>query len=95
MKFGDKEISYFKIFKYVWRRFFEYLKNFNDWRCICCRRGEINFPWEPIVKVIAPIGEAQIIETALLNMINHQSLIATVACRIKLSAGDDSNGVWD
>ena len=39
------------------------------------------FPREPLVKVIAPIMEAQLIETALLTIINHQSLIATKAAR--------------
>jgi nicotinate phosphoribosyltransferase len=41
---------------------------------------------EPIVKVIAPIIEAQLIETALLNLINHQSLIATKASRVVYAA---------
>lgn len=48
------------------------------------------FPNEPIVKVIAPLREAQLIETALLNIINHQSLIATKAARVKWAAGDDT-----
>ncbi len=53
--------------------------------------GTIIFPHEPILKVIAPpICEAQLIETALLNIINHQSLIATKSARIKWAAGDDT-----
>ena len=42
------------------------------------------FPREPLVKVIAPIMQAQLIETALLNIINHQSLIATKTERLSL-----------
>lgn len=44
--------------------------------------GTIVFPDEPIIRVYAPIMEAQFIETALLNIINHQTLIATKAARV-------------
>ncbi len=44
--------------------------------------GTVVFPGEPIVRVYAPIMEAQLIETALLNIINHQTLIATKAARV-------------
>ena len=47
------------------------------------------FPREPILKVIAPIMEAQFIETAILNILNHQSLIATKAARICYAAEGD------
>ncbi len=46
-------------------------------------------PREPIVKVIAPIMEAQLVETAILNIINHQSLIATKAARVCYAAKGD------
>ncbi|MBO7326744.1 MAG: nicotinate phosphoribosyltransferase, partial [Clostridia bacterium] len=44
--------------------------------------GTIIFPNEPILTVIAPMFEAQLVETALLNIINHQTLIATTASRL-------------
>ena len=44
------------------------------------------FPGEPIVRVRAPLFEAQLIETALLNIINHQTLIATKASRVVYAA---------
>lgn len=44
--------------------------------------GTVVFPYEPIVRVYAPIMEAQFIETALLNIVNHQTLIATKAARV-------------
>lgn len=47
------------------------------------------FPREPMVKVVAPIMEAQLIETAILNIINHQSLIATKTSRIVHAAQGD------
>ena len=48
--------------------------------------GTVIFPGEPIVRVIAPIMEAQLLETALLNIINHQTLIATKSNRIVRAA---------
>jgi len=51
--------------------------------------GTVVFPQEPLVKVIAPIMEAQLVETALLNIINHQSLIATKASRVAYAAKGD------
>ena len=47
------------------------------------------FPREPMIKVIAPIMEAQLIETAILNIVNHQSLIATKAARVCYAAQGD------
>lgn len=51
--------------------------------------GTVVFPKEPLVKVIAPIIEAQLVETAILNIINHQSLIATKASRVVYAANGD------
>ena len=51
--------------------------------------GTILFPHEPIVRVRAPLLDAQIIETALLSIVNYQTLIATKASRIRLAAGSD------
>ena len=51
--------------------------------------SDLVFPMEPLVKVVAPIMEAQLIETALLNIINHQSLIATKAARVCYAAQGD------
>lgn len=47
------------------------------------REGELVFGNEPLVRVEAPLAEGQLIETALLNMVNYQTLIATKASRIK------------
>lgn len=51
--------------------------------------GTVIFPREPIIKVIAPIMEAQLVETAILNIINHQSLIATKTARVVYAAEGD------
>jgi nicotinate phosphoribosyltransferase len=54
------------------------------------REGEICFPNEPILIVEAPLIQAQWIETAILNIINYQTLVATKASRLKQVAGSDS-----
>jgi len=51
--------------------------------------GTLVFPQEPIVRVTAPLPEAQLIETALLNILNFQTLIATKSARICIAAGGD------
>jgi len=52
------------------------------------REGELVFGNEPLVRVTAPLAEAQLIETALLNIVNYQTLIATKAARMKQVIGD-------
>ena len=52
--------------------------------------GTVVFPNEPILRVIAPVMEAQLLETALLNIINHQTLIATKAARVVQAAKGDT-----
>ena len=51
--------------------------------------GTVMFPQEPMLRVVGPILQAQIVETALLNMINFQSLIATKASRVVYAAKGD------
>ena len=50
--------------------------------------GELVFANEPILRIEAPLVEAQLIETAILNIVNYQTLIATKASRIKQVTGD-------
>lgn len=52
--------------------------------------GELVFSNEPILRIEAPLLEAQLIETALLNIVNYQTLIATKASRIKHIVGEDT-----
>lgn len=50
--------------------------------------GEIVFPEEPLMRVTAPLIEAQIVETALLTFVGHQTAVASKAARIALACGD-------
>lgn len=54
------------------------------------QEGEMVFGNEPIIRIEAPLAEAQLIETAILNIVNYQTLIATKAARIKQVVGDDT-----
>ncbi|MCA1296411.1 nicotinate phosphoribosyltransferase [Paenibacillus sp. alder61] len=53
------------------------------------KEGELVFANEPILRIEAPLAEAQLIETALLNIVNFQTLIATKASRIKQLIGNE------
>lgn len=67
--------------------FLDYLKSFSfSGDFFSVKEGEVIFPLTPVIRIKAPIIEAQIIETLLLNIINFSSLIATKASRIKYSA---------
>ena len=53
------------------------------------------YPNEPVITVVAPLIDAQLIETAILTQVNHQSLIATKASRIVRAAqGRSVSGFW-
>lgn len=86
IKFNNKQISYLKsleTFRYVDQDFFEYLKKFKFTGTVWgVPEGTVLFPNEPIIRIEAPIIEAQIVETYILSTINFQSLIATKASRI-------------
>lgn len=70
--------------------FIEYLKNLRFTGDVYSMiEGELVFGNEPIVRIEAPLGEAQLIETALLNIVNYQTLIATKASRIKQIVKDN------
>lgn len=87
--FTKEDISYLRDKKLFAEEFLEYLKNFKFTGNIYgVKEGTVVFPNEPIFTVEANIIEAQLIETMLLLTINHQSLIATKASRIKRAAGD-------
>jgi nicotinate phosphoribosyltransferase len=88
LRFKEDDIEFLRSLKIFDEGFLSYLKEFHFTGDIyAIPEGTVVFPMEPLVKVIAPIAEAQLIEAAILNFINHQSLIATKASRVVYAAG--------
>ena len=91
LKFGEEEIEYLKGLNIFSTEFLDYLKNFKFTGDVyAVPEGTIVFPGEPIITVKAPIMQAQLIETALLNIINFQTLIASKSAKICYAAKGDS-----
>jgi nicotinate phosphoribosyltransferase len=93
-RFSPEEIAYLRklpVFGHVGDDFFEYLAEFKFTGDVWAMpEGTIFFPDEPIVRVTAPIIEAQIVETCLLAVINFQTMIASKSARVTEAAGDRS-----
>lgn len=90
LHFDWEDIQYLQSLKIFDDDFLEYLKGFRfSGSVYAIPEGTVIFPREPIVKIIAPIMEAQLMETAILNIINHQSLIATKTSRVCFAAKGD------
>ncbi|PKM65964.1 MAG: nicotinate phosphoribosyltransferase [Firmicutes bacterium HGW-Firmicutes-2] len=90
LTFSEESLHYLDSLGVFEPAFLDYLRHFKFTGDIyAVLEGTVIFPNEPILKVIAPICEAQLIESALLNILNHQSLIATKSARINWAAGDD------
>ncbi|NLZ25024.1 MAG: nicotinate phosphoribosyltransferase [Clostridiales bacterium] len=83
LKFTNEDIEYLRSLKIFDETFLKELKDFKFTGDIkALPEGTICFPYEPILTVTAPIFQAQLIETAVLTFINHQTLIATKALRL-------------
>ncbi len=90
LHFEKDDLDYLRELGLFDEKFLEYLANFKFTGNISAiEEGTVVFPMEPLLKVEAPITEAQLIETAILNIINHQSLIATKASRVCQAAEKD------
>lgn len=88
LKFESEDIDYLKSTGKFSEEFLDYLSEFKFTGDIwAVPEGTVVFPNEPLITVRAPIIEAQILETMILLLINHQSLIATKSSRIVTSAG--------
>ena len=82
LTFQKEDVEYLRSLKLFDEDFLEYLENFRfSGDIYAIPEGTVVFPREPLLKVIAPIMEAQLVETAILTIVNHQSLIATKAAR--------------
>ncbi|BCN28823.1 nicotinate phosphoribosyltransferase [Anaeromicropila herbilytica] len=90
LHFDTEDIEYLRGLNLFDEDFLGYLADFRFTGDIyAIPEGTVVFPMEPLVKVIAPIMEAQLVETAILNIVNHQSLIATKASRVVYAAKGD------
>lgn len=87
LHFNDEDIAYLRSLNTFSEPFLDYLRHFiftGDIYAI--KEGTPVFPYEPLIRVKAKLIEAQILETAMLLVINHQTLIATKAKRIVRAA---------
>ncbi len=87
LEFTDEDIEYLRSKKIFSEKFLEYLANFkftcDVW---AVPEGTPIFPYEPLITVRGPVMQAQFVETMILLLVNHQSLIATKASRIVRAA---------
>ena len=87
LKFTDEDITYLRNKNMFSEAFLDYLKNFkfscDVW---AVPEGTAVFPGEPLITVRGPVVQAQFVETMILLLVNHQSLIATKANRIVRAA---------
>ena len=89
-RFSKSDIDYLRSINVFDEEFLTYLEGLKFTGDIySVPEGTMVFPGEPILTVKAPVIEAQLIETAVLNIINHQTLIASKAAKIRYSAGND------
>ncbi len=91
LKFGKDEIEYLRSTRAFSEDFLQWLANFKFSGSIrAVPEGTVVFPYEPLMIITAPIIEAQLLEAALLNIINFQTLIATKARRVCYAASPAS-----
>jgi len=89
MRFSESDIEYFRAQHMFSEAFLDYLRDFRFTGDIYAMpEGTVMYPDEPILTVVGSLIDAQLVETAILAQINHQSLIATKSRRIcKAAAG--------
>lgn len=91
LRFEDEDIDYLCSLRLFDEDFLTSLRDFRFTGDISAvREGDFIFPGEPIVRVDAPLYQAQLIETALLTIVGHQTLIATKANRVVRAAQGDA-----
>ncbi|MGD9910350.1 MAG: nicotinate phosphoribosyltransferase [Candidatus Izemoplasmatales bacterium] len=87
LSFTKEEIAFLRSKQLFSELFLEYLSTFSfTGELYAMKEGTLCFPYEPILTVKAPLIEAQLVESFLLLTVNHQSLIATKASRMKFVA---------
>lgn len=91
IRFSEEDIAYLRSLGLFDEAFLEYLRTFRFTGDVyAVPEGTVVFPEEPIITVRAPILEAQFVETALLNIVNHQTLIASKSAKVSYAAKGDT-----
>ncbi|MGT2785150.1 nicotinate phosphoribosyltransferase [Streptococcus merionis] len=89
LSFTESDLAYLREEGYP-EDFLAYLADFKMALTVkSAREGDLVFANEPIVQIEGPLAQCQLVETAVLNIINYQTLIATKAARIKSVIGDE------
>lgn len=89
LRFSDSDIAYLESLGYH-GAFLDYLRNFKlELTVRSAQEGDLVFANEPIVQVEGPLAQCQLVETALLNIVNYQTLVATKAARIRSVIEDE------
>lgn len=87
LKFGADEIAYLKSLSIFQPSFLEWLADFQFQGDIwAVKEGTLVFPGEPLLRIEAPLPQAQLVESALLNIINFNTLVASKAARVVSAA---------
>src|SRR5437879_6563274 len=90
VRFSDEDIAYLRaqpFFRHVHADFYDYLARFRFTGDVwALPEGAIFFPGEPLLRVIAPIADGQLVETSLLSILHFQTLIASKASRVTNAA---------
>jgi len=91
VRFSAEDVAYLRglpAFSHVRSEFFEYLSRFRFCGDVwALPEGTIFFPGEPLLRLTAPIADAQLVETGLLSILHFQTLIASKAARVTTAAG--------
>lgn len=88
-QFSETDLAYLEELGYP-ENFLTYLKELRlELTIRSAKEGDLVFANEPIVQVEGPLGQCQLVETALLNIVNFQTLIATKAARIRSVIEDE------
>ncbi|HHL0621004.1 TPA: nicotinate phosphoribosyltransferase [Streptococcus agalactiae] len=90
LSFSDSDLSYLEELGYP-EEFLDYLKNLKmELTVKSAKEGDLVFANEPLVQIEGPLAQCQLVETAILNIINYQTLVATKAARIRSVIEDET-----
>jgi nicotinate phosphoribosyltransferase len=88
-RFGPDDLAFLERACVVGRETLAHLERFRFSGDVWAyREGELYFPYSPVLTVDAPWGEANLLETVVLSILNHDSAVASAAARMSIAAGD-------